>query len=110
MKQKALAMVLSSKIKDNELIILDKIELKNDKTKEINVVLKNFVDTKKKNNKLIYVIVDNANKSLIRLSRNLPFAYTTIDSSIDLVTLLNYKNVIILQNSISNLEKLFKKS
>ena len=30
MKQKALAMVLSSKVKDNELIILDKIELKND--------------------------------------------------------------------------------
>lgn len=110
MKQKALAMVLSSKVNDKELFIIDKIELKNDKTKEINSILKNFIDTKKKNNKLVYIIVNTANKSLIRAARNLPFAYTTVDNSIDLVTLLNYKNVIILQDAISNLEQIFKKS
>ncbi len=110
MKQKALAMVLSSKIKDNELIILDKVELKNDKTKDMNAIMKNFVDTKKKNNSLAYIIVDNGNKAIIRASRNIPFIFTTVDNSIDLVTLLNYKYVIILKDAVENIEKIFKKS
>lgn len=110
MKQKALAMVLSSKIKDNELIILDKVELKNDKTKDMNAIMKNFVDIKKKNNSLAYIIVDNGNKAIIRASRNIPFIFTTVDNSIDLVTLLNYKYVIILKDAVENIEKIFKKS
>jgi large subunit ribosomal protein L4 len=110
MKQKALAMILSAKIKDNELVIIDKIVLKDEKTKDANLVFKNFVDIKKKNNSLAYVIVDNASKSLIRASRNLPFVFVTLDSSIDLVTMLNFKYVIILKDAIANLEKLFKKS
>ena len=110
MKQKALAMILSAKIKDNELIVIDKIDLKDSKTKDMNLVLKNFVDIKKKNNSLAYIIVDAGNKALIRASRNLPFAFVTLDSSIDLVTMLNFKHVIILKDAIANLEKLFKKS
>ena len=110
MKQKALAMVLSSKVKDNELIILDKIELKNDKTKDMNAIAKNILDIKKKNNSIAYVIVNHSNKSIIRASRNIPFIYTTVDNSIDLVTLLNYKYVVILKDAIENIEKLFKKA
>jgi large subunit ribosomal protein L4 len=109
MKQKALAMILSAKIKDNELVIIDKIDLKEDKTKEMNNVMSNFVDIKKKNNSLAYIIVDNSNKSIIRSSRNIPFIFTTVDNSIDLVTLLNYKYVIILKDSIENISKTFKK-
>ncbi len=110
MKQKALAMVLSAKVKDNELIILDKIELKNDKTKEMNIIAKNLFDTNKKKNNIAYIVVDNGNKNIIRASRNIPFIYTTVDNSIDLVTLLNYKYVVILKDAISNIEKIFKKS
>ncbi len=110
MKQKALAMVLSSKIKDNELIVLDAIELKNDKTKEMNAIAKTLFEVKKKNNSLAYIIVNHSNKSIIRASRNIPFIYTTVDNSIDLVTLLNYKYVVILKDAIENIEKLFKKA
>jgi large subunit ribosomal protein L4 len=103
-------MILSSKVKDNELIIVDKVELKNDKTKEMHDIVKNFMDIKKKNNSLAYIIVDNGHKTIIRASRNIPFIYTTVDNSIDLVTLLNYKYVIILKDAIENIEKSFKKS
>jgi len=109
MRQKALAMILSTKVKDNELIIIDKIDLKDNKTKDMNLIFKNFVDIKKKNNSLAYVIVNSANKALIRASRNLPFAYVTLDSSVDLVTMLNFKHVIILKDAIPNLEKLLIK-
>ncbi len=110
MKQKALAMVLSSKVKDNELIILDKIDLKNDKTKDMNAIAKNLFDIKKKNNSIAYIIVNNGSKSIIRASRNIPFIYVTVDNSIDLVTLLNYKYVVILKDAIENINKSFKKA
>lgn len=109
-KQKALFMVLSEKVRSNDLVIVDKIDLKEEKTKEINSIMKNFLGQFKKENKLVYVIADSAHKNLIRASRNLPYMFVTLDNSIDFVTLLKYKQVFITKNSIENILKTFKKA
>lgn len=110
MKQKALAMILSEKIRNNDFIIVDKIDLKDEKTKTVDAIMKNFIGKIKKDNKLVYFVVDSSNKNLIRFSRNLPYVYVTLDNSIDLVTLLNYKQIFITKNAIENIEKIFKKA
>jgi len=109
-KQKALFMVLSEKVRSNDLVIVDKIDLKEEKTKEVNSIMKNFLGQFKKENKLVYVIADSAHKNLIRASRNLPYMFVTLDNSIDFVTLLKYKQVFITKNSIENILKTFKKA
>ena len=110
MKQKALFMVLSEKVRNNEFVIVDKIELKEEKTKEVESIIKTFLGKFKKENKQIYLIADNAHKNLIRASRNLPYIYVTLDNSIDLITVLNYKKVFITKNAIENMVKTFKKA
>jgi len=43
MKRKALLMALSSKLKDNELILINELKLKKPKTKEMAKILENFI-------------------------------------------------------------------
>lgn len=105
-KNKALAMVISKKIKDNEFFIIDQITLDKGKTKEMNLVASRFAkDNFKKTNKALYLILPEANKDLIRFTRNLPFAFATTISSVDLVDLLNYKHIAILKDAVATLEK-----
>lgn len=111
LKNKTLAMLLSQKLKDSELFIIDEIKLPANKTKEMAKIVSLFIPAKsKKTNRSIYLILDDANKSLIKATRNLPFAFATTASSIDLIDLLNYKNVVILQTAIPILEQKFSKN
>lgn len=105
-KNKAIAMVFSKKIKDNELFVIDSITLDKGKTKEMSVIASLFAKDKfKKTNKALYLILPDADKGLIRFTRNLPFAFATTVSSIDLVDMLNYKNIVMLKDVIVSIEK-----
>ena len=105
-KNKAVAMVFSKKIKDNELFVIDSITLDKGKTKEMSVIASLFAKDKfKKTNKALYLILPDADKGLIRFTRNLPFAFATTVSSIDLVDMLNYKNIVMLKDVIVSIEK-----
>jgi large subunit ribosomal protein L4 len=105
-KSKALAMIFSKKIKDNEFFVVDQITLNKGKTKEMSVIASLFAkDNFKKTNKALYLILPDADKGLIRFTRNLPYAFATTSTSINLVDLLNYKNIVILKDAISVLEK-----
>ena|GEM_PF-3774378 len=105
-KLKALAMIYSKKIKDNEFFVVDQIALDKGKTKEMSVIASLFAkDNFKKTNKALYLILPDADKGLIRFTRNLPFAFATTISSVDLVDLLKYKNIVILKGAVATLEK-----
>jgi len=104
-------MLLSRKLKDGELFIINEIKLPSNKTKEMAKIASLFIpDKSHKTNKSLYLILDNTNKNLIKTTRNLPFAFATTVSSIDLIDLLNYKNVLILQTAIPILEQKFSKN
>ncbi len=101
-------MILSQKIKDNEFFIIDDINLANTKTKEMEKIVKLFARPNfKKTNKEVLIVVPNQKKELIRYSRNLPYAYMTTISSLDILTLLNYKNFVIFKDCLKDLEKRF---
>jgi len=136
MKQKAILMVFSDKVANNNLVILDKIEIKEYKTKVFNEILKrlekkvlNFGDNKKEDNKdskddkkdnkkedkkkkiqkrSILVINGEKDNNVKFSGRNLAGIEIINADNIGIVDLLKYKNIIITVDVIEGIEKRYK--
>lgn len=104
MKQKALLMALSSKVKDNEMIVLDKFELGKAKTKEI----ANLLD-KLSLKKSILISLPKRDDSIYRASRNIPEIKMTLANSLNAVELLKYKYLLMPKEAIEVIEKTYNK-
>jgi len=105
MRRKALFMVLSQKAKDNQLIVLDKIELENGKTKEMAKSLAKLPC----NNYTTLIALPNYDKKTFLASRNIK--KTSIDDARNLnaLDLLNNKYLLITKDSIKTIESTFAK-
>ncbi len=103
-KRLALFSVISKKLTDNELKIIDKIEIKEPKTKLMSATLLNIIP-KKKNSGLL--IIPKANPQISRSIRNLDFADSIIANSLNLEDILKYKNILILKDSINTLKEVY---
>lgn len=104
MKQKALFMVLTSKIKDNELILLDKLELKEPKTKSIAKLLESILKKKKKN---ALIVIPKKDENIIRANRNIPYSKTLRADSLNVLDLLSFKYLIMPKEAIKIIEKTY---
>ena len=117
MKRKALFMVFSSKVKGNELIVLDKLEAVKSKTKSIFEILANLfkkltsqeLKIKNKNIKksLILIIESKKDIKLERGVKNLPFAKVVRADSLNVMNLLNYKYVLMPKEAVGIIEKIY---
>lgn len=105
MRRKALFMVLSQKAKNKNLIILDKIELINGKTKEMSAVL---VKLPCKDFKTL-VAMANYDKKIFLATRNI--AKTKIDDArnLNVLDLLNSKYLLITKETIKTIKETFLK-
>jgi large subunit ribosomal protein L4 len=95
----AMKMALSSKLSASELIVLDKIELKQIKTKDFAEILKSL----KLTNTLI--VADAENKNLILSSRNIPNVKVLRTEGLNVYDILKYKTLILLEPAIKNIER-----
>ncbi|MBU3922747.1 50S ribosomal protein L4 [Patescibacteria group bacterium] len=102
-KRKALLMVFSSKFRDKELIVVDKLELEKGKTKTIDLFIKKII---KKPNALII----SSNKNVIRASKNLPYLKTIGINSLNVIDLLSFKYLILSQESIKKIKETYVSS
>jgi large subunit ribosomal protein L4 len=109
MKRKALFMVLTSKVKDNELILLDKLEIKEPKTKIMAEILKNLFkkDIKNKKQPSILVIISKKDENAIRATRNIPKTKILRADSLNILDLLSFKNLILDKEGIKVIEKTY---
>ena len=105
MNSKAIATVLSGKAKDNELIIIDKLELAEKKTKEMAKILNNL---KVKGKTLM--VFSGAEKDLRLTSRNLAKTENILTDQLNVADLLNNKNLVMSKESVMFLEKKYAKS
>lgn len=101
MKRKALFMVLSSKVKDQELIVLDNLKLTRPKTKQVAAILNNLSldDT--------CLIAQADNKLLVRAARNLPQVKTMEARNLNALDLLRFKYLIIPKKAIKVIKETF---
>lgn len=129
MKQKAMMMVLSDKVKNKRFVVIDKFEINQRKTKVVNFMLDNFEKvifypeqevlpkekekmrkgpSKRKEKKIsrsLLIITDKKNDNLKISARNLVGVHFINLDNINLVDLLKYKNIIISQEAIKKLEE-----
>jgi large subunit ribosomal protein L4 len=105
MRRKALFMVLSSKAKDNELILLDNLEIKEGKTKEIAKILENL---KIKGKKVLFAL-PSLDKKIILAVKNIPKASTIQAKDLNALDVLNAKYLLMPLNSLDIIKKTFLK-
>jgi large subunit ribosomal protein L4 len=99
----ALRNAISYKLAENHLLVLDKIELKEAKTKYMVQVLK---DLSVKS--ALFVTSDEA-QDLCRASRNIPGCKCTRVEGLNVVDILAYEDLVILQPALDQIEKRLEK-
>ena len=104
MKQKALFMVLTSKYKDNELILLDKLEIKEPKTKLMAEILENIL---KKKTKSALIVTPKKNENIIRANKNIPYSKTLRADSLNILDLLSFKYLLMPKEAIKVIEETY---
>lgn len=101
MRKLALKSVLTSKVEDKELIVVDKLELKEIKTKEMVKVLNNL------NTKKALIVLSEKNLNIQASARNIENIKTTLVNTINVFDLLKYDNLVITEDAIKKLEEVY---
>ena len=94
----ALKMALSSKLRENNLIVLDEFKLDKIKTKEFLEVMNAL------NLKNALIITDKKNENLELSSRNVPEVKVLRVEGLNVYDILKYKNLVLLESSIKGIE------
>ncbi|MEI7424966.1 MAG: 50S ribosomal protein L4 [Candidatus Staskawiczbacteria bacterium] len=105
MRRKALFMVLSQKVKDNELVVLDQIELEKGKTQEMVKSLAKLPC----NNQSTLIALPNYDKKVFLASRNIKKTKIDDARNLNVLDLLNSKYLLITKESIKTIEDTFAK-
>ncbi len=97
-KRQALKMALSSKLQEDSLVVVDKLELEEIKTKKFTEVLDAF------NVKNALIITKEKNEKLELSSRNVPGIKVLRSEGLNVYDILKYKSLILLESSIESIE------
>ncbi len=101
-KRLAIKSVLSSKVLEKELTVVDKLELKEIKTK---TMVKALADMKVEGKTLI--ILPENNENVLMSSRNIEGVKTIVANNINVFDLLKYTNLILPVDTVKKLEEVY---
>jgi len=100
----ALKVVLSDKLKNQKLIVVDDFALESHRTKEFLEVLKTLDLSKK-----VLVVDDRENRNLYLSSRNVPHVKCVATLSLNVYDLLNCRNLLISKRAILSLQEVLQR-
>ena len=101
-KRLAIKSVLSSKVLEKELVVIDKLDLKEIKTKEMIKVLNNL----KVEGKTLMLLPEK-NENVQKSARNIEGVKTTLVNTINVYDLLKYKNLVVTLDTVKKLEEVY---
>jgi len=101
-KQLAIKSVLSSKVLENSLVVVDALEMKEIKTKEMVKVLNNL----KVEGKTLMLLPEK-NENVQKSARNIEGVKTTLVNTINVYDLLKYKNLVVTLDTVKKLEEVY---
>ncbi|PIR66626.1 MAG: 50S ribosomal protein L4 [Parcubacteria group bacterium CG10_big_fil_rev_8_21_14_0_10_36_14] len=104
-KQKALAMVLSDKLANNEIVAIDAFAVKEPKTKQFMSSIKNLFTKLKKDLKGKTIVISGVDKNIKLAIRNVPNVNYIAGKDLNILDAMTAKNIIIEKKSILELEK-----
>ncbi len=102
-RRKALFTMLSSKLTAGDLIVVDKIDFKEVKTKNMQEVF-NVLPYKEK----ALLAIPAKNEVIEKSASNLPYVKTILADYLNIKDLLKYKTLVLLEESLKNLDNLAK--
>ena len=97
-RRMALKMALSSKLKEDKLLVLDELDLERIKTKDILEVM-DALDTQ---NALI--IIEKTNENLVLSARNVPGINVLKVEGMNVYDILKHKNLVLLESALKSIE------
>lgn len=99
MRQLALKSVLSTKLKDEELKVLEQIDLQMPKTKEMVQILRSL-DIQSS----VLIVLDKPDSNVIKSCRNLSRVKTILAELLNVVDLLSYRMVLLTEAAVQKIE------
>lgn len=111
MRQKALFMALTQKLEGQNIFVLDKLELKDNKTKEFEGILKTIrkkIIKEKAPSKLLF-IAGKTSHDFIRVSKNVEKTRFISSNNLNILDVLKHKNIILFEEAIDLIDKKYTK-
>lgn len=100
-KRLALKSVLTSKVNDNKLIVLDNLEFPEIKTKEMKNVLNNINASK------ALVVIEDANKNVVLSARNIPDVKTASINTINVYDIIKYDSLVLTKGAVEKIQEVY---
>ena len=103
-KVRRLAMLgaLSSKVAENDMIVLDKLELAEAKTRVVVKMLKDLGATRK-----ALIVLPERDESVVRAAANIPGVKTAYVNTLKVLDILNYDKFIVTQEAVKLVEEVY---
>ena len=101
-RQLAVKSVLSSKVLENELVVVDSLPLKDIKTKEMVKALSNL----KVEGKAL-IMLPEKNENVQKSARNIEGVKTTLVETINVYDLLKYNKLVVTEDTVKKLEEVY---
>ncbi len=100
-KRAALKSVLTSRVQDNKLIVLDELKLDGIKTKDFKKVMDNLKVDK------AMVVIDGQDENVILSARNLPTVNTAVAENINVYDILKGDTLVLTKDAVAKIEEVF---
>ena len=94
--------VLTSKVQENELIVIDDIKFEAPKTKEM-VKMLAAVNAEKK----ALIVLPEVDKNVVKSAANIPGVQTTIVTALNVYDMLNHTSLILTKDAVSKIEEVY---
>jgi large subunit ribosomal protein L4 len=101
-KRLAMKSALSSKVLDNEIVVLDSLTLEEYKTKAIASVLKAVGSEKK-----ALIVLPQVDEKVIASAANIPGVKTTLANSLSVYDILNADKFIVVKDAVAQIEEVY---
>ncbi len=101
-KRLALLSALSSKVADNDIVVLDVIKTEEFKTKTIVNMLKALNVNEK-----ALIVLDTVDKKVIKSAANIPGVKTTQVNTLNVYDILNYTKFIVVKDAVAKIEEVY---
>jgi large subunit ribosomal protein L4 len=102
-KRLALKSALSSKVIDNDIIVVEDLKFDSIKTKQVNEVLKNL----KTGNDSVLFVLEAKDDVLQKSARNIPSTKTVIYNTLNVYDILKYRKFIATKDAIKKIEEVY---
>ncbi|TQQ84298.1 50S ribosomal protein L4 [Peptacetobacter hominis] len=98
----AMKCALSSKVQNNEIIVLDALNMDAPKTKEFAAILNNIKASKK-----ALVVMADKNENVIKSARNIEGVQTSLVNTLNVYDILNHDTFVITTDAVKKVEEVY---